>query len=303
MEIVRGPETYRLDAKPIGKGTFGQVYVASCLSATPPKQVAIKRFESCSKEGIDATTIREVSNLQILCHKNIVSFLDAFVDQNTVWLVMQLCDCDLLHFSMKFPLRRIPKAETCRLFGELIEGVAYMHDRRMLHRDLKPGNLLIGPNDVLKIADLGLSRWVLERQKLTPDVCTSWYRAPEIFFGRDYSYSADMWSVGCILAEMEAGKALFRADGEIAIVKKIVERLGCINDESDLAALLDSSPHPFATLLSVSRGALTRSMKNKKSPSLFCEFASSDILMQVLKYNPAARISAHSARQLCELCV
>lgn len=51
-----------------------------------------------------------------------------------------------------------------------------------------------------------------------------------------------MWSVGCILAEMEAGKALFRADGEIAIVKKIVERLGCINDESDLAALLDSSP-------------------------------------------------------------
>ena len=292
MEFVRPSGTYQLDGTLLGSGTYGQVFAATWArpSSAAPTQVALKRFQP-SDEGVDATTMREVSHLRTLCHRNIVSCLDVFVDQDAVWLVMPRCECDLIRFSMKFAGRRIPAAQTVRLFGGLVEGVAYMHDRCLLHRDLKPGNLLIGPDRVLKIADLGLSRRVMAADRvLTPDVCTVWYRAPEILFGRRYTDSADMWSVGCILAEMEAGRALFRGDDELQVVKSIVGCLGCTNDESDLAALLDDEAHPFAPLLKTS-GACTQ----KKSQTPFRDFAHADMLAKLLKYNPTTRISARSA--------
>lgn len=295
MKITEACGTFTLEEKPIGAGTFGQVFSALWhKSDTETKAVAIKRFKSCAAEGVDATTIREVNNLQTLRHQNIVQFLGVFLHDERVCLVMERCVCDLHRYAERFAFRRIPGAQTRQLFEGLIDGVAHMHECTMLHRDLKPGNLLIAPDRVLKIGDFGLSRRHCDN--LTEDVCTSWYRAPEIFFGQQYSYGADMWSVGCILAEMESGQAIFKADNDINVVKAIVGHLGSTNDMDDLSGLFSAAEgiaHPFASIV-MEDMVMTRSMKKTNA---FSEFASQGMLLELLKYAPSGRLCAKAVKR------
>lgn len=296
MKITQVCGTFTLDDKPLGVGTFGQVFSALWhKSDSETKLVAIKRFKTSATEGVDATTIREVNNLQTLRHQNIVQFIGAFIHDGSVCLLMERCLCDLNRYAQRFAERRIPREESHQLFSGLIQGIAHMHECTMLHRDLKPGNLLISDDKVLKIGDFGLSRCHCDN--LTQDVCTSWYRAPEIFFGQQYSYSADMWSVGCILAEMESGRAIFKGDSDINIVKAIVGRLGTTNDMSDLSGLFSSAiiTHPFASIL-MEDTVTTRSMRKTKKTNAFSDFPSEGILLELLKYCPGDRVSAKDLR-------
>ena len=159
------------------------------------------RFED-GEEGVPVAALREISLLTDIAHPNIVPLREALVVNDRLFLLMELMDCNLREYVSGHGALNPP---TCALFTrQILEGLAHLHDRRILHRDLKPQNILVRRSDRrLKLADFGLSRAFARPRAFTHEVVTLWYRAPEILLGAEhYSTPVDVWSVGCVLAEM-----------------------------------------------------------------------------------------------------
>jgi len=221
----------------LGEGTYGLVYRARDLKTN--ETVAIKKIKlDSNEEGIPATTLREVSLLQHLKHRNIVEMNGVLYNQGDLYLIFEFMDCDLKKFIDRLPSRSHPTAKTVKRFVYyLTEGIRYCHTRRILHRDLKPQNLLVSDEDGqlnLKIADFGLGReHGLPIAELTHEVVTLWYRPPEILLGKKkYSGSADIWGIGCIMAEIATKLPLFAGDSEIDQLFQIYRILGTPNPET-----------------------------------------------------------------------
>jgi serine/threonine protein kinase len=196
--------------KKLGEGTYGIVYKAE--NVYTGEEVALKaiRLES-EEEGVPCTAIREISLLKELDHPNVVRLIEIIHDVDKLTLVFEFCDQDLKqHLDAHFGI--IDPAKIKWFMYQLIKGVEYCHKRRVFHRDLKPQNLLISKKDnTLKLADFGLARaFTVPVRNYSPEVVTLWYRAPEVLMGyKNYSTPIDMWSIGCIFAEMKNGKPLF----------------------------------------------------------------------------------------------
>jgi cyclin-dependent kinase len=190
-------------------------------------------------EGVPSTAIREISLLKELNDPSIVRLLNiVHADGHKLYLVMEFLDLDLKKYMEALPTsqggRGKPLPEGTHHMGlgpemvkkfmkNLCEGIKYCHSHRVLHRDLKPQNLLIDREGALKLADFGLARaFGVPLRTYTHEVVTLWYRSPEILLGsRQYSTGVDMWSVGCIFAEMCTKKPLFPGDSEIDEIFKI----------------------------------------------------------------------------------
>nr|CAG8555017.1 7816_t:CDS:10 [Entrophospora candida] len=173
------------------------------------KIVALKQIRlHFEQEGVPPTSLREISLLkEAKDHQNMVKLLDIVNQEKKL----------LLKFMF-----------------QLVDGVLYLHSRRIFHRDLKPQNLLITADDNLKIADFGLARAIgVPMRPYTHQVITLWYRAPELLLGAShYSYSVDMWSVGCVFAEMYNLTPIFAGDCEIGELFKIFMILGTPNEKT-----------------------------------------------------------------------
>jgi cyclin-dependent kinase len=133
---------------------------------------------------------------------------------------------DVCHGGLDLPVMR-------SFLYQLIRGVAYCHQHRVLHRDLKPQNLLINREGELKLADFGLARaFGIPVRSYTHEVVTLWYRAPDVLMGsRRYSTPVDIWSIGCIFAEMSNGRPLFPGTSEQHQLQLIFRHLGTPNEE------------------------------------------------------------------------
>lgn len=218
------------------------------------------------RDGVPSTTIRELTALKYVnCkilptiirnltpHKNIVNLYDFSFSQNQLFskprlfLELEYCHYDLRQFAKRFDNRRIPFEVLQKVVADIVNGTLHCHNNRLIHRDLKPSNILIkllgnaeetkamiknglfntSMMDV-KLADFGLARIHYCRGgPLTHEVITLWYRAPEILLGADdYGPEVDVWSVGCILAELLTGAPLFNGATEIATLYKMFEFLG-----------------------------------------------------------------------------
>lgn len=216
----------------IGEGTYGVVYKAVELSSK--ELIAIKkiRFQH-EDEGIPSTAVREISLLKSLKHPNIVLLKDVVYHKENLNLIFQYSEMDLkkLIKKVKGPLE---KSRVKSLMKQLMEGLAYCHSKRIMHRDLKPHNLLVDSNDRLQLADFGLARtFTLPIREYTHEVITLWYRSPEILLGQKiYSTPSDIWSAGCIFAEMLLGGPLLAGDSEIDQIFKIFKLLGTPSDKS-----------------------------------------------------------------------
>eukprot|EP00729_Bicosta_minor_P008537 gene8537-5181_t len=271
----------------IGEGTYGTVYKA-LVKGTANHFVALKKIKlEAEDEGVPSTAIREISLLKELRHVNVVRLLEVIHAENKLHLVFEYLDQDLKTFMDKSSKALAPQCVQSYL-NQLLLGVAFCHAHRVLHRDLKPQNLLINNMGQIKLADFGLARaFGIPIRTYTHEVVTLWYRAPEILLGaRQYACAVDVWSIGCIFAEMITRRPLFPGDSEIDELFRIFRVLGTPSEESwpGVTRLPDYKPS-FPKWASQ---ALQHCV-----PGL-CE-RGADLLQHMLAYAPNARISAKAA--------
>lgn len=269
----------------IGEGTYGVVYKAREIQTgivTALKKIRLEQED----EGVPSTAIREISILKELNHPNIVHFKDVIHGDKKLYLVFEFLDQDLKRYMDSVKILR-PALIKSYLY-QLVNGVAFCHMRRVLHRDLKPQNLLIDKTGKLKLADFGLARaFGIPVRHYTHEVVTLWYRAPEILLGaRKYSTPVDMWSIGCIFAEMVMKSPLFAGDSEIDQLFKIFQTLGTPTNQmwNGVTELPEYNP-AFPKWHRRHIGDTVSSL----------DPVGMDLLSQLLVYDPDRRISASDA--------
>jgi cyclin-dependent kinase 7 len=195
-------ENYKVE-RPLGQGTWGVVHMA--IQKGTGRVVAIKKIKSeRSEEGINFTAVREIKLLRELKHENIIELVDCFTTPDLAVCLVYECaytDLEKILANKSIP---ISLADTKQHLWSLLRAIEACHDRWILHRDLKPDNMLFLKDGTMKLADFGLARmYGTPKQRLSPQAITLWYKPPELLLGAtEYSSAADMWSVGCIFAEL-----------------------------------------------------------------------------------------------------
>ncbi|NWT92727.1 CDK18 kinase, partial [Urocynchramus pylzowi] len=199
-------ETYiKLDK--LGEGTYATVFKGR--SKLTENLVALKEIRLEHEEGAPCTAIREVSLLKNLKHANIVTLHDIIHTERSLTLVFEYLENDLKQYLEN--CGNLMSVHNVKIFMfQLLRGLAYCHGRKILHRDLKPQNLLINERGELKLADFGLARAKsVPTKTYSNEVVTLWYRPPDVLLGStEYSTPIDMWGVGCIHYEMVTGRPM-----------------------------------------------------------------------------------------------
>ncbi|KAJ5054695.1 uncharacterized protein L3040_000961 [Drepanopeziza brunnea f. sp. 'multigermtubi'] len=205
----RHPSSFQQLEK-LGEGTYATVFKGR--NRQTGELVALKEIHLDSEEGTPSTAIREISLMKELKHVNIVSLHDVIHTENKLMLVFEYMDKDLKKYMDTEGERgALPPVTIKSFMHQLLLGIDFCHTNRVLHRDLKPQNLLINVKGQLKLADFGLARaFGIPVNTFSNEVVTLWYRAPDVLLGsRTYNTSIDIWSAGCIMAEMYTGRPLF----------------------------------------------------------------------------------------------
>ncbi|KAF4039228.1 Protein kinase domain [Phytophthora infestans] len=212
----------------IGEGTYG--VVLKCRHKATGQIVAIKKFkESDDDEQVKKTALREIKILKQLKHENIVSLLEVFRMKGKLYLVFEFVEKTILEEIERHPDGLDPSTLK-NLMWQLVRAITFCHQHNIIHRDIKPENLLVSRNGVLKLCDFGFARPLATAgAKYTEYVSTRWYRAPELLVG-DVSYgkAVDVWSIGCMFAEIATGLPLFPGDSDIDQLYHIIRCLGRI---------------------------------------------------------------------------
>ncbi|XP_065847817.1 probable serine/threonine-protein kinase At1g09600 [Euphorbia lathyris] len=222
----------RLDK--IGQGTYSSVYKARDLETG--KIVAMKkvRFVNMDPESVRFMA-REIHILRKLDHPNIMK-LESIVTSrmsDSLYLVFEYMEHDLAGIAAT-PGMKFTEPQIKCYMQQLLRGLEHCHSRGVLHRDIKGSNLLIDNNGILKIGDFGLATFYQpdQSQALTSRVVTLWYRAPELLLGAtQYGDAIDLWSTGCILAELFAGKPIMPGRTEVEQMHKILKLCGSAPDD------------------------------------------------------------------------
>lgn len=270
----------------LGEGTYGVVYKARDKQTN--EVVALKRIRlEVEDEGIPSTTLREISVLRQLKHPNIVLLNDVVQSEGKLFLVFEFVDKDLKKYFEATDGMLSPRLIKSYTF-QLLRGIHYCHVKGVVHRDLKPQNILVARDGTLKIADFGLARaFVPPIRPFTHEVVTLWYRAPEILLGcKAYALPIDIWSIGAILAEMVTKKPLLPGDSEIDEIYRIFRIMGTPNEEvwPGVTSLQDWNDE-FPVWPAVSLAKFTPGLDEEGL----------DLLEQMLAIDPRRRISAKDA--------
>uniref|UniRef100_A0A8B9L5D5 mitogen-activated protein kinase n=1 Tax=Astyanax mexicanus TaxID=7994 RepID=A0A8B9L5D5_ASTMX len=225
------PERYR-DLRQVGTGAYGTVcYALDCRTGT---KVAIKKLHRPFQSELFAKrAFRELRLLKHMKHDNVIGLLNVFTADLSLdrfqdfYLVMPFMGTDL---GKLMKMERLTEDRVQYLVYQMLRGLKYIHAAGIIHRDLKPGNLAINEECELKILDFGLARQA--DSEMTGYVVTRWYRAPEVILSwMHYTQTVDIWSVGCIMAEMLMGKPLFKGNDHLDQLTEIMKITGTPTQE------------------------------------------------------------------------
>jgi len=287
----------------LGKGAYGIVWRAH--DRKTKEVVALKKIFDAFQNATDAQrTFREIMFLQeMVGHEHIVTLLDVLKADNDrdIYLIFEYMETDLHAAIRANILQDIHKQY---IMWQSFKALKYMHSAQLLHRDMKPSNLLLNSDCLMKVADFGLARSLrdveqppdVEPTVLTDYVATRWYRAPEILLGSTtYTFGVDMWSMGCILAETIVGKPIFPGASTINQIERIIELTGPPTAD-DLSDGIDS-PYAATMLQSLTpSNAAQRSTEERwKAKFPHANADALDLLKKLLVFNPKKRISAKQA--------
>lgn len=222
------PERYQM-LSAVGSGAYGQV--CSAVDVLTNNRVAIKKLARPFQSAVHAKrTYRELKLLKHMRHENVIGLLNVFYPQNDttqIYLVTHLMGADLNNIIRT---QKLSDDHVQFLVYQILRGLKYIHSAGIIHRDLKPSNIAVNEDCELKILDFGLARPA--ETEMTGYVATRWYRAPEIMLNwMHYNQTVDIWSVGCIMAELLTGKTLFPGSDHIHQLNLIMEILGTPNDD------------------------------------------------------------------------
>ncbi|KAJ7180120.1 Pkinase-domain-containing protein [Mycena crocata] len=273
----------------VGEGTFGKVYKAQ--NTVTKLHVALKRIRMESeKEGFPVTAMREIKLLQSLRHENVIRLYEMMVSNGSVYMVFEYMDHDLTGILSQTQFS-FSDAHLKSLCHQMLAGLAYLHHKGVIHRDIKGSNILINNRGELKLGDFGLARFYQKRRRTdyTNRVITLWYRPPELLFGATiYGPEVDMWSAGCIMLELFTKKPVFQGNDEIHQLDTIYRVIGTPSPDRwpdvtnlpwyELVKSRDETPNHFREMF-----------KKWMTP------AALDLAEWLLCYNPAARATAVQA--------
>jgi len=287
-------DNYYSPLKPLGRGAYGVVCSAVDKSRGSQK-VAIKKIQGAFEDLIDGKRIlREVKLLRHFQHENICGLVDLIpspinVKFEDLYIVLDFMETDL--HKIIYSKNKLTDEHIQYFTYQILKGLKFIHSANVLHRDLKPSNLLLNGDCLLKICDFGLARGVANEgdDELTEYVVTRWYRAPEVMCScQDYDTGIDVWSVGCILAELHGRKPLFPGDDYIKQMNLIFGVVGTpVGDDYDfisndkaleyIKGLKKREPVPFKNIY-----------PKANSKAL-------DLMEKMLKFNPKKRITVEEA--------
>lgn len=274
-------EKYKKEEK-LGNGTYGNVFNATDLQTG--EKVIMKRIRFDQEEnGIDSLSCREITMFKSMSHPCIVNVKDIVSDETCVMIIFEKMDCDLrkyINFSKSMPISLIQSYAY-----QILSGIVYLHSNGIIHRNISPANILINQNGSAKICDFESSRFYsVPILPMTPSVTSLWYRSPEMLMGTDlYTPSVDVWSCGCLIAEMVNRHPLFAGDSDIDQLMKIFDILGSPTLETwpDFQKmpryhhkLPERKGKPFASCLQTDNSQLI------------------DLLQKMLTLDPSKRINA-----------
>lgn len=225
------PERYQTLTQ-VGSGAYGQVCAA--IDTVHNMKVAIKKIARPFQSAVHAKrTYRELRTLKHMNHENVICLLDVFSPEKTleefrqIYMVTPLMGADLNNIIRT---QKLSNDHVQFLVYQILRGLKYIHSAGIIHRDLKPSNIAVNEDCELRILDFGLARPT--EIEMTGYVATRWYRAPEIMLNwMHYNQTVDIWSVGCIMAELLTGRTLFPGTDHIHQLNLIMEILGTPNQE------------------------------------------------------------------------
>lgn len=292
----------------LGEGTFGLVYKAE--DTRTGAMVAMKQFTVTNeKEGFPITALREIKYLKQLRHKNVIPLLEMAVDKPTrgkdgqkrgvIMMVTPYMHYDLSGL-LENPQVNLSEPQIKCFLLQLLDGIKYLHNNNILHRDIKAANLLISNKGILQIADFGLARRFDEpaptpgsgggvaMRQYTGNVVTRWYRAPELCLGeRNYTAAVDIWGVGCVFAEMKKGRPILTGNSDTHQIELIFQLCGSPNERN----------MPGWERLPDARLVKTFGNHHRTLEAQFNILGSSGValLSELLKLDPRTRINAMDA--------
>lgn len=281
----------------IGEGAYGQVWMGR--DKLSGEIVALKKVRmDQEKEGFPVTAIRELKMLSSLRHENIVNLKEIVTGQNQnrnqsarnkheIYMVFEYVDHDLTGL-MDTPDVKFTEAHVKTYVQQLLKGLWYCHGREVLHRDIKGSNLLIDNDGNLKIADFGLARSYTDGLgRYTNRVITLWYRPPELLLGaEEYGPEIDMWSVGCLLAELLLDKPLFPGKDEPEQLDFIFRYLGSPTEE--VWPGWENLKHANQVIKGKYASIIDRKLEDLSA-------GARDLVKGLLRLNPKARPTAEEA--------
>jgi len=291
------PKRYTV-LEPVGQGSYG--LVCAVKDEVTQERVAIKKIENVFEHiCFTKRTLQELRILRHFSHENLIDVKDIFAPGGRegfedIYVVSELMETDLN--AMLRSAQELTEAHCQFFLYQILRGMKYVHSADVVHRDLKPRNLLVNENCDLKICDFGMARVNFSDKTfatgpLTEYVCTRWYRAPEVLCScTDYAAAIDVWSIGCIFAEMLGRTPLFPGNSTQHQLQLHIQLLGTPSSE-DLGNIQTQKCRDFLEAQPRSAGTPLETVFQGTDP------AAIDLLYKVLHFNPDKRVSVKEALQ------